>query len=295
MNKFVVYLVNYSGDKLPRYYIGSTSYEKIKSGYLGSVRSKKWKEIFKNEVKNNINLFNVEILSTHNTRKDALLEEYKIQKKYNVVESTDYFNESFATVDGFFGRDVSGEANTMYGRKDEIIAININTKEKVRVSKEEFENNDDLFGHTIGLVSVIDINSGKKVTINKDEFEINRDKYKHHNDGKKHTLELREKLSKMRVGFITARDWNGNFHRIHKDDERLKNGILGNTTSKRWIITDLDGNEYKTFNFVKFFSDNNLQYPRPENIIEGIIKFRFKLKKNNNKSTNGWKVICLDK
>lgn len=34
--KFVVYKTIYSGDKLPKYYIGSTSYEKILSGYLGS-------------------------------------------------------------------------------------------------------------------------------------------------------------------------------------------------------------------------------------------------------------------
>lgn len=292
MGKYVVYLVTYNGDKLPKYYIGSTSIEKINNGYLGSVKSKKWKTIFEKEVKNNRELFNLEILSYHKTREDALLEEYRIQKEKNVVKSLEFFNESLANINGFFGRDVSGKVNPMFGRKNEVIAINVKTGEKVRVSKEEFDSNIDLSGHTFGLVSVIDFNSGDKIFIDKNEFEINRNKYKHYNDGRKHSTDLKKKLSEMRIGFITAKDWSGKFHRVHKDDIRLKNGEFGNTTSKRWVITDLDGNEYKTFNFRGFFKDNCLQYPQKNNIIDGVINFKLKSK---NKSTNGWKVKCLDK
>jgi hypothetical protein len=42
MNNFVTYLVTYIGDLLPRYYIGSSSKDKIISGnYFGSISSKK--------------------------------------------------------------------------------------------------------------------------------------------------------------------------------------------------------------------------------------------------------------
>jgi len=318
MGRYVVYLVTYSGDKLPKYYIGSTSIEKINNGYLGSVKSKKWKTLFETEVKNNKKLFKIEILSYHETRQEALAEELRIQKERNVVKSNEYINESLASVNGFFGMIITdehkimlsklakenhekgkyyklkpmyGEDNPMYGKTNEVVAINVLTNKKLRVPKEVFNSDINLSGHTVGLVSVIEIETNNKVTISKEEFNLNKNKYKHHNKGKKHSDELKLKLSEIRVGYITAKDWNGDFHRVHKDDVRLKNGEFGNTTSKRWVITDLEGNEYKTFNFKAFFNNNGLQYPRKENIIDGIIKFKLKSK---NKSTNGWKVKCLD-
>lgn len=293
MGKYVTYLITYSGDKLPKYYIGSTSKIKLESGYLGSIRSKKWKTIFKSEIKNNINLFNIEVLSEHETREEALNMEYVIQKERNVVKSVDYFNEAYANINGFFGRDVSGDINPMYGRENEIIAINIKTGEKVRVTREEYNSNIDLSGHTLGMITVIDTNSGKKVRITKDTFNENKSSFIHHNEGIKHSNETKNKLSEIRKGMITARDWDGNFIRVHKDDNRLKSGELGNTTSKRWVIIDLNGNEYKTLNFKVFFSENNLQYPRPENINETGVIF-FKRDSKRYRPTNGWVVKCLN-
>jgi hypothetical protein len=319
MEKYVVYLVTYSGDKLPKYYIGSTSIEKINNGYLGSIKSKRWKTIFESEIKNNRKLFNISILSYHKTREGALSEELKVQKERNVVKSNEYFNESYASVNGFFGMVITDEHkmmlstiakenhkkgkchklppmyggdNPMYGKTNEVVAINVLTNKKVRVSKNVFDADVNLSGHTVGLVSVIEIETNNKVTISKEEFNSNKNKYKHCNKDKKHTDELKIRLSEMRLGYTTAKDWDGKFHRIHKDDIRLKNGEFGGTTSKRWIITDLDGNIYKTFNFEAFFKNNGLQYPRKENIIDGIINFKLKSK---NKSTNNWQVTCLDK
>jgi hypothetical protein len=39
---FVTYLTEYSGNKLPPFYIGSTSATRLATGYHGSVRSEKW-------------------------------------------------------------------------------------------------------------------------------------------------------------------------------------------------------------------------------------------------------------
>ena len=287
---YAVYLVKYKGDKLPPYYIGSTTIKKLDNGYRGSVKSKKYKKIFKKELIENPHLFEYEILSKHKDRREALNYELEEQKKCDVVKSDLYFNMSFASVNGMFGMDVSGDLNPMYGKTKEVVAINILTNEKVRVTKEEFDLNVNLSGHTLGIINVYDEN-GKIIRINKNDFSLI--KHKHINTGRKHTDKLKNKLSKMRKGFITAKDWSGNFHRVNKYDKRFKNGEFGNTTSKRWIITNSDGDEFKTFNFVKFFKDNGLQRPNKNNIgPDGVITFLgrpYKLK-----STNGWKVKCLD-
>jgi len=118
MKKYVVYLTFYSGNLLPAYYIGSTTEDKILSGnYFGSITSKRWKDKYYYELKHNKNLFQTKILSFHSSRKEALEEELRIQILNNVVKSEDYFNESLASINGFFGRNVSGENHPNYGKK----------------------------------------------------------------------------------------------------------------------------------------------------------------------------------
>ena len=103
---FVVYLTIYKGSILPPFYIGSTKLATAMSGeYFGSVKSKKWKEKFENEMKTNKHLFSLTILSQHETREAAFEAELKEQKERNAVKSTEYFNESvaFFLFFGFFG------------------------------------------------------------------------------------------------------------------------------------------------------------------------------------------------
>lgn len=61
-------------------------------------------------------MFKTRILSKHDTREEALKEELRLQKKHNVVKNNKYFNESYASITGCFGRDVSGENNPMFGK-----------------------------------------------------------------------------------------------------------------------------------------------------------------------------------
>lgn len=117
MNEFCVYLTEYSGDKLPPKYIGSTSIKNINNGYCGSVHSKRWKDIFRSELKENKHLFVVTILSKHYDRMEAIEEELKLHILYDVVKSDQYINQSYARKNGFFGRDVSGELNPNFGIK----------------------------------------------------------------------------------------------------------------------------------------------------------------------------------
>jgi hypothetical protein len=110
---YCVYRTEYLGNKLPRYYIGSSSIQKIKEGYYGSVSSLKYKDVWLSEDRS---LFKVEVLEVFDNRKAALKRELEIQKELNVVENENYVNMSYAQPSGFFGMDVSGKNNPMYGK-----------------------------------------------------------------------------------------------------------------------------------------------------------------------------------
>ena len=129
---YCVYLTSYQGNKLPQFYIGSTSIEKIKNGYRGTVSSKKYSYTFRKELLQNPQLFRTFIICTASTRKEALHKENLIQRKLNVVKSSMYINESFASANGFFGRDDLGELNGFYGKTH-----SEETKAKMRKPKSE--------------------------------------------------------------------------------------------------------------------------------------------------------------
>ena len=120
MSIYCVYLTVYRGNKLPPFYIGSTNIDKINKGYRGSVRSKKYRSIWEHEAKRFPELFKTLIISKHNNRKDALKHELNIQKSLDVVKNPLYVNQSLASTNGFFGRDVSGMNNPNYGNKNHL-------------------------------------------------------------------------------------------------------------------------------------------------------------------------------
>ena len=115
--KFVVYLTSYRGNKLPQFYIGSTSLHKIHTGYNGSVSSKQYKEIFRKERIQNKHLFSTKIIAGFDDRISAQLCEKRLQEKLNVVKSPLYMNKSIAKDFGWFGMDVSGELSPVYGKR----------------------------------------------------------------------------------------------------------------------------------------------------------------------------------
>lgn len=116
---YCVYLTIYTGNKLPPFYIGSSSVKKIEEGYHGSVSSKQYKNIWWKEIKNTPHLFITKIISLHKTRQEATEKEYKLQVSLNIMKkSTMYINRAVANVNGYFGRNVSGELNPMYSKKN---------------------------------------------------------------------------------------------------------------------------------------------------------------------------------
>lgn len=107
-----VYLTLYSGSLLPPFYIGSSTVEKVEAGYRGSVSSRKYAKIWKQELSVNPHLFKTKIISTHATSREALAKERAIHQAQNVVSSPLHINMV-----------VAGEKFDFSGRKHDPVSI----------------------------------------------------------------------------------------------------------------------------------------------------------------------------
>lgn len=115
-DQYVVYHITYSGNKFPQNYIGSTSLKQIKSGYMGSVSSEKYKSIWNQELKENPHLFHLDIISYHDTRPAATYKELQIQRIFNVVKNPIFINLSYAKLNGYFGMDNAKSNHPIYDK-----------------------------------------------------------------------------------------------------------------------------------------------------------------------------------
>jgi hypothetical protein len=105
---FCTYLTIYRGKLLPPFYIGYTSIQKIQNGYRGSVKSTKYKHTWNTELQNNSHLFITKIISTHQTRQEALVKEDILHRSLQVIKNPLYINQAYAS--GCFGIMVQTEA-----------------------------------------------------------------------------------------------------------------------------------------------------------------------------------------
>ena len=94
---YCVYLTIYRGNKLPPFYIGSTSVQKIHEGYRGTVDSDEYRNTWKRELKDNPDLFKTVIVSFAITRELAYAREGKLHDQLNVVRSPLYTNRCSAS------------------------------------------------------------------------------------------------------------------------------------------------------------------------------------------------------
>lgn len=108
--EFCVYLTCYRGSKLPPFYIGSTSLANIANGYRGTVKSKRYKEIWKTELRLNSHLFKTQIICKCKNEIDARIKEHKCQMHLKVVKSELHINLVYANLK--FG--ASGENHYLF-------------------------------------------------------------------------------------------------------------------------------------------------------------------------------------
>ena len=89
---YCTYLTVYTGNKLPPFYIGSTSVDNITKGYKGSVLSKNYKSIWKQELHSHPDLFKTIILTRHETRQEAMEREVVFHEALSVACNPIYIN-----------------------------------------------------------------------------------------------------------------------------------------------------------------------------------------------------------
>lgn len=171
---YCTYLTVYKGNKLPPFYIGSSSLSKLLNGYHGSPSSKKYKSFWDLELKLNPHLFKTLILTKHTTREEALIRELKFQESLKVIESRLYINLSYARVNGFFGMSVFGNDHPSFGRKVSDI-----TKQKQSLAKRGSKPN-----------LSIEERSRRSLALKGNTFRKNV----------KHTTDTKEKISKSGTG-----------------------------------------------------------------------------------------------
>lgn len=93
---YCVYLTVYKGNKLPPFYIGSSSTRKVLNGYHGSVQSRHFKKLWKTEIEQNPKLFKTTIIFTSDNRKLCYEKEELIQRNLNVIHNPLYINMCYA-------------------------------------------------------------------------------------------------------------------------------------------------------------------------------------------------------
>jgi hypothetical protein len=233
---YCVYLTKYNGNKMPKYYVGSSSLKSIEKGYKGSVRSKKYREIWNQELKNNPNLFEIEIISLHENRKEALQKELEYQIENNVVKNENYINSSLARVNGYFGMDVSGNLNPMYGTKRK--GEKHNGGENISSSLKQFYATE----------------KGKK------SLETKSQKIKGQNNpmyGKKHTEEYKLKMSERMSGKN-----NPMYGKKHTEEVKRKHSekMKGENNPACKMRKKYLANDILVENARKFCEENNLTY-----------------------------------
>lgn len=125
MSIYCIYLTVYLGDKLPPFYIGSTSIDKIKKGYHGTVTSAKYKNIWRHEIKFNRHLFKTFIIPTEQiiNISHKLELELKWQQAFDVVKSPLFINQCLAT-------------KKLFSNSPESIAKGLKTRQKTFKEKQ---------------------------------------------------------------------------------------------------------------------------------------------------------------
>jgi len=248
MKTYAIYLTTYMGNKMPMFYIGSSSVSRIKDGYHGTVVSKKYKEIWLSELKNNKHLFKTQIIKTYESRKEAIEAEFRVQKSLNVVKSPLYINMSNASVNGFFGMSQKGLQRSQE-TKDKLSKIHsgktITEEHRAAISKK--------------LKGRVSNRKGAKMSKEFCEAQSKMRKGKPNlkNRNRKPSDEAKQKMSDAGKGRKQSQD-----HVAKRTENRKKSYVIIHPCGKQETIRGL----------AQFCRDNDLKYSSVCDVIHGRTK-----------------------
>lgn len=168
---FVTYLTIYDGDKLPPFYIGSSTEKRISAGYRGSVKSKVYSKLWQEELENHPELFDIVILDKFKTRKEALVEELRLHNLHDVRKNDQFVNMAYASVNGHHGRDVAGEKHPLYGSHNCKGYFHSHDPKTGKAFFKDYLPD----GAVIGRINQKPVNKGKRYWVNGDIVKISND------------------------------------------------------------------------------------------------------------------------
>ena len=147
------------------YYIGvrSTSKESAELDINYRSSSKSLKAVIKEIGYNN---FKKEILSTWETRKEAVQEEIRLHELNDVAKNPIYYNKSKQTSTGF---DVSGMAYN----KGNLTVLDTRDNKTKYITKTEFRDNSYYVSVVKGTIMAYDIKNKKNLRVSKEDYETN--------------------------------------------------------------------------------------------------------------------------
>lgn len=272
--QFCTYLTSYSGNKLPPFYIGSSSIERISLlGYKGSVQSKEYKKIWNLEIKNNPNLFKTIIITTHETRKEATAKELSFQKSVQAPKNPLYTNRAFAQVEGSHGH---------------AVGLNIpRTPKSIRKSK---ESRNRFISSAEGLIYRKDLSDKMTGEGNPQFGKTGEQATCFGRTGELHPL------------FGKTGELSPNFGKKRSDEVKLSISInhadvsgSNNPRAKSWKLTSPQGIEYYCKgNIETIVEEHNLGISSLKKYLGSIVP-PLQYKYNHPKTTNtvGWKLEIL--
>lgn len=163
---YCTYITTYSGNKLPPFYIGSTSLIKIENGYRGSVSSSEYRATWRSELRNNPHLFKTKIIFTTSSRRAAADKETKLQIQLKVVENNLYINKAVFKNNHIFYSPIKGSRdgknNPNYGKKHPYKPRGYH-KKKPRTYEHRLNLSRSLIGHKIDDLTRNKISDAKTV------------------------------------------------------------------------------------------------------------------------------------
>ena len=183
-SRYCVYLTTYRGSKLPPFYIGSTTVSNIENGYKGTPKSRKFKNTWVQETRNNPGLFKTRIICKFKTEIEAREKERKLQWQLKVVPSPLYVNLVYANLK--FA--ASGENHYLYKQ-----TLPKETCDKISLSKRGKKISPDVLSTRFGRFK-----GENSPAFGKKQSEETKHKNAQSHLGKKHSEETKSVMSDVR-------------------------------------------------------------------------------------------------
>lgn len=272
---YCTYLTIYSGNKLPPFYIGHSTIERVESqGYNGTPTSKEYREVFVSERSENPHLFKTKIITKHKLRKEATEKEEYFLKRFDVKNNPLYFNKCNGHKDFCIQDKVSIETRQKQSKaKKDMILCKDSFNNKRFVTRDEFNLNPELVGHMKGRkvrrnkpgikgYVVCKDTEGNIIRVTKEEFNSNPNLV----GNTKHHIKKPETIQKQKekcIGKVRCKDLDGNIFFVPKEEFNSNPNLFGLQKGRKFqnVTCPHCGKSGAGGNMTRYHFDNCKSFP----------------------------------